>query len=70
MPELEVYARFPACQRVDAGLADHVGSDKVRLADAQRDDVLHRCSDVEEFADAGRGHGGHPAGDSIGHEIR
>ena len=60
-------ARLPAAQRSDAGLADHRRRDEIRLADAQRDDVLHRRGDVEEFADAGRRHSGHPARNAIRH---
>ena len=44
-----------ALQRVDGVFADVPGGGEVRLADAQRDHVLHRADDVEEVADAGAG---------------
>ena len=44
-----------ALQGVDGVFADVPGGGEVRLADAQRDHVLHRADDVEEVADAGAG---------------
>ena len=44
--------RLPLLDGVDGGLADVPGRDKVRLAHAQGDGVLHRGHDVEELADA------------------
>ena len=52
--------RLAALQRADAGLQDRLGRGEIRLADAQRDDILHRGDDIKEFADAGGLERGYP----------
>ena len=40
-------------EAVDTAFADRPGSDEVRLADAEGDDIFHFGCDIEEAADAG-----------------
>ncbi len=42
------------------------GRDEIGLADAERDDALHRLDDLEEIADAGTRDGAHVIGDETG----
>jgi hypothetical protein len=47
--------RFAFFQRVNRGFANVPGRVKVRLADAERDHVLHLRDDFKKVADAGLG---------------
>ena len=44
-------------ERIDRRLADVPRGDKIRLADPQRDDLLHRLDDLKEVADSRTGNG-------------
>ncbi len=39
-------------QGANACLEDRLGCREIRLANAERDHVFHRCGDVEKFPDA------------------
>ncbi len=53
-------------QAPNAGLQNRRRRHKVRLADAQADDIFHRGGNVEVFADAGRRHGEHTLAEATG----
>ncbi len=46
--------RLPAVEGTDARLQNVLRGLEIRLADAQRDDIVHGGNDVEKAADAGR----------------
>ena len=63
--EVRGVMRLALFQRVDGGFADVPGRVEIRLADAERDDVLHRLDDVEEIADARARDPAHVIGDEV-----
>ncbi|OGO37855.1 MAG: hypothetical protein A2W35_03080 [Chloroflexi bacterium RBG_16_57_11] len=57
-------------QRLDARLQDRIGCGEIRLADPQRDHILHRSDNIEEFANARWLKRGYPVGEiAFGHDF-
>ena len=59
--------RFALAQAVHPGTDDLGWRHKIRLADAQADDVLHRRGDFEEAAETGRRNVSDLGGDQVAH---
>jgi hypothetical protein len=65
--EIRGVAGAAALEGEDGGFADVPGRGEVRLADAERDDIVHGLDDFEEVADARAGDVADVVGDGDAH---